>query len=175
MDTVEFRALNLYRLAWAPTVLQNNAIQNIYIWQVTEWQRSECEHLQSGKLFGSFGRKWKKNRSKCCPKLFFTVRSETPRSQIFFWTTEIVWTSSVATVSNVVYLGELLFTLKLSLSAMDISTCGVRKCIGGVPFSFDLNESYINNVRIEVNDKKVCSLKMSGEHWGEKNVLTTNL
>lgn len=53
-----------------------------------------------------------------------------------------------------VYLGELLFTLKLSLSAMDISTCGVRKCIGGVPFSFDLNESYINNVRIEVNDKK---------------------
>lgn len=33
-------------------------------------------------------------------------------------------------------------TLKLSLSVIDISTCGVRKCIGGVAFSFDRNESY---------------------------------
>lgn len=32
-------------------------------------------------------------------------------------------------------------TLNESLSAIDISTCGVRKCIGGVPFSLDRIES----------------------------------
>lgn len=31
--------------------------------------------------------------------------------------------------------------LNESLSAIDISTCGVRKCIGGVPFSLDRIES----------------------------------
>lgn len=34
-----------------------------------------------------------------------------------------------------------IITLKLSLSAMEISTCGVKKCMGGVPFSADRNES----------------------------------
>lgn len=32
-------------------------------------------------------------------------------------------------------------TLNVSLSAIEISTCGVRKCIGGVPFSLERNES----------------------------------
>lgn len=37
---------------------------------------------------------------------------------------------------------KLSFTLNVSFSAIEISTCGVRKCIGGVPFSFDRRESY---------------------------------
>lgn len=52
---------------------------------------------------------------------------------------------------------------------MEISTCGVKKCMGGVPFSADRNESYI----IDFNQKKLLLIstnkkndeKMGGKKW----------
>lgn len=60
-------------------------------------------------------------------------------------------------------------TLNESLSAMDISTCGVRKCIGGVPFSLDRIESCKTGVKSnEFDDEE----KNFGGHsqWKETNL-----
>lgn len=42
---------------------------------------------------------------------------------------------------NFVLVIDSCLTLNVSLSAIEISTCGVRKCIGGVPLSAERNES----------------------------------